>query len=122
MQEEIGRSQTTLGFASIEARFSSHTGVWLGLSEAQKKSILVLDVEGTDSRERGEDHGVRFHSFGDSLKRQVFERKTSLFSLALSEILIINMWTNDVGRYVLTRLFLIRHAQSLGLKERITVS
>eukprot|EP01128_Nolandella_sp_AFSM9_P003732 TRINITY_DN162_c9_g1_i1.p1 TRINITY_DN162_c9_g1~~TRINITY_DN162_c9_g1_i1.p1 ORF type:complete len:782 (+),score=223.82 TRINITY_DN162_c9_g1_i1:237-2348(+) len=76
MNAEVGRTQTTLG-------------VWLGLSGGNgtdAKSILVLDVEGTDSRERGEDHGA-------------FERKTSLFSLALSEILIINMWTNDVGRF-----------------------
>lgn len=79
MIAKTGRKQTTLG-------------VWLGLSppdEGEKRdtdTVLVLDVEGTDSRERGEDHGA-------------FERKTSLFSLALSEILIINMWTTDVGLY-----------------------
>eukprot|EP01097_Dermamoeba_algensis_P004264 TRINITY_DN2817_c0_g1_i1.p1 TRINITY_DN2817_c0_g1~~TRINITY_DN2817_c0_g1_i1.p1 ORF type:complete len:493 (-),score=129.63 TRINITY_DN2817_c0_g1_i1:582-2060(-) len=28
-----------------------------------------------------------------------FERKTSLFSLALSQVLIINIWSHDVGRY-----------------------
>lgn len=77
MIAKTGRKQTTLG-------------VWVGLSppeEGEKQdtdTVLVLDVEGTDSRERGEDHGA-------------FERKTSLFSLALSEILIINMWTTDVG-------------------------
>jgi hypothetical protein len=77
MIAKTGRRQTTLG-------------VWLGLAppdkgeEVDTDTVLVLDVEGTDSRERGEDHGS-------------FERKTSLFSLALSEILIINMWTTDVG-------------------------
>jgi hypothetical protein len=73
MNARMGRRQTTLG-------------VWLGQSGTAEQRILVLDVEGTDSRERGEDHGA-------------FERKTSLFSLALSEILIINMWCHDIGRF-----------------------
>ena len=41
-----------------------------------------MDVEGTDGRERGED--------------QDFERKSALFSLASSEILIVNMWEHQV--------------------------
>lgn len=47
--------------------------------------VLVMDVEGTDGRERGED--------------QDFERKSALFSLASSEILIINLWEHQVGLY-----------------------
>jgi hypothetical protein len=46
MDSRFGRNQTT-------------KGVWLGFSETKRYSVLVLDVEGTDSRERGEDHGVR---------------------------------------------------------------
>lgn len=45
----------------------------------------MLDVEGTDGRERGED--------------QDFERKSALFSLAIAEVLIINMWETQVGLY-----------------------
>lgn len=37
-------------------------------------NILVMDVEGTDGRERGED--------------QDFERKSALFALATSEVLV----------------------------------
>lgn len=48
-------------------------------------SVLVMDVEGTDGRERGED--------------QDFERKSALFSLASSEVLIINLWEHQVGLY-----------------------
>jgi hypothetical protein len=44
--------------------------------------ILVLDVEGTDGRERGED--------------QDFERKSALFSLASSEVLLVNIWEHQV--------------------------
>jgi hypothetical protein len=41
-------------------------------------STLVMDVEGTDGRERGED--------------QDFERKSALFSLASTEVLLVNLW------------------------------
>ena len=48
-------------------------------------NVMVMDVEGTDGRERGED--------------QDFERKSALFSLASSEVLLINMWEHQVGLY-----------------------
>lgn len=49
------------------------------------ENILVMDVEGTDGRERGED--------------QDFERKSALFALATSEVLIVNIWETQVGLY-----------------------
>lgn len=55
------------------------------MGKAQKNDILVLDVEGTDGRERGED--------------QDFERKSALFSLAIAEVVIVNMWEHMVGLY-----------------------
>lgn len=48
-------------------------------------NVLVMDVEGTDGRERGED--------------QDFERKAALFALSTSEILIVNIWEHQVGLY-----------------------
>lgn len=48
-------------------------------------NIMVMDVEGTDGRERGED--------------QDFERKSALFALATSEVLIVNIWEHQVGLY-----------------------
>ena len=58
-------------------------GVWL--SKAKNQDVLVMDVEGTDGRERGED--------------QEFERRSALFSLAVAEVIIINLWENMVGLY-----------------------
>ena len=58
-------------------------GIWM--AKARDSNILVLDVEGTDGRERGED--------------QDFERKSALFSLAIAEVVVINMWENMVGLY-----------------------
>ena len=51
----------------------------------QKRCRVVMDVEGTDGRERGED--------------QDFERKSALFALATSEVLIVNIWEHQVGLY-----------------------
>lgn len=48
-------------------------------------TIVVMDVEGTDGTERGED--------------QDFERKAALFALATSEVLIVNLWETQVGWY-----------------------
>ena len=54
-------------------------------SHKMADNILVMDVEGTDGRERGED--------------QDFERKSALFALATSEVLIVNIWEHQVGLY-----------------------
>ncbi|KAF9928887.1 Dynamin-like GTPase that mediates homotypic ER fusion [Mortierella alpina] len=65
------------------ARMQTTKGIWI--SRGQGMKALVMDVEGTDGRERGED--------------QDFERKSALFSLATSEVLIVNMWEHQVGLY-----------------------
>lgn len=70
-----GRRRTTLG-------------IWGALSNphSSPKPLVVLDVEGTDSRERGE--GAK-----------AFESRTTLFTLALSDCVLVNMWAHDIGRY-----------------------
>jgi GTPase SAR1 family protein len=67
-----GRSQTT-------------QGVWLARAEGVDPCTLVMDLEGTDGRERGEDDTA-------------FEKQSSLFALAVSDIVLINMWCHDIGR------------------------
>ncbi|PVU97747.1 hypothetical protein BB561_000390 [Smittium simulii] len=58
-------------------------GIWI--DRARDTNILIMDVEGTDGRERGED--------------QDFERKSALFSLAIAQVVIVNMWEHMVGLY-----------------------
>ncbi|KAI0268532.1 root hair defective 3 GTP-binding protein-domain-containing protein [Russula aff. rugulosa BPL654] len=70
IMEESKRQQTT-------------KGIWM--CRGRDMNVLVMDVEGTDGRERGED--------------QDFERKSALFSLASSEVLIVNLWEHQVGLY-----------------------
>ncbi|KAG1467723.1 hypothetical protein G6F56_004249 [Rhizopus delemar] len=70
VMNETQRSQTT-------------KGIWV--SRGRGMHVLVMDVEGTDGRERGED--------------QDFERKSALFSMATSEVIILNIWEHQVGLY-----------------------
>ncbi|GAA6012285.1 hypothetical protein JCM11491_007082 [Sporobolomyces phaffii] len=58
-------------------------GIWM--SKGRDMPVLVMDVEGTDGRERGED--------------QDFERKSALFSMAVAEVLLVNIWEHQVGLY-----------------------
>lgn len=85
---------TDFGVMSEVERRQTTKGIWMSknkredvLSAGAKMAdnILVMDVEGTDGRERGED--------------QDFERKSALFALATSEVLIVNIWEHQVGLY-----------------------
>ncbi|KAI9864750.1 MAG: Dynamin-like GTPase that mediates homotypic ER fusion [Vezdaea acicularis] len=86
---------TEFGVMSESERRQTTKGIWMSKNKRENadgpktyrmaENILVMDVEGTDGRERGED--------------QDFERKSALFALATSEVLIVNMWENQVGLY-----------------------
>ncbi|PNT62369.1 hypothetical protein BRADI_4g02450v3 [Brachypodium distachyon] len=67
-----GRSQTT-------------KGIWIARCIGVEPCTVVMDLEGTDGRERGEDDTA-------------FEKQSSLFALAISDIVLINMWCHDIGR------------------------
>ncbi|KAI0998777.1 hypothetical protein K3495_g9421 [Podosphaera aphanis] len=82
VMSEIERRQTTKGIWLSKNQRENTEG--LG-SQRMADHILVMDVEGTDGRERGED--------------QDFERKSALFALATSEVIIINIWEHQVGLY-----------------------
>ncbi|RKP04791.1 RHD3/Sey1, partial [Thamnocephalis sphaerospora] len=70
MDASKGRRQTTLG-------------IWMGKSA--NANILVMDVEGVDGQEQGED--------------KLVERRSALFSLATAEVLVINMHEVTIGLY-----------------------
>ncbi|TVY48139.1 Protein sey1 [Lachnellula occidentalis] len=84
---------TEFGVMSETERRQTTKGIWMSNNKREGGSgpgkmadnILVMDVEGTDGRERGED--------------QDFERKSALFALATSEVLIVNIWEHQVGLY-----------------------
>ncbi|KAJ8107305.1 hypothetical protein ONZ43_g6776 [Nemania bipapillata] len=78
---------TDFNVMSETERRQTTKGIWMSKNKtaAMTDNILVMDVEGTDGRERGED--------------QDFERKSALFALATSEVLIVNIWEHQVGLY-----------------------
>jgi hypothetical protein len=88
MSDDKGRGQTT-------------KGIWSSL--CKKNKILILDVEGTDSKERGDD-------------RHKFENCASLFGLALADLLIVNMWTVDIGRYTASNYGVLKTIFEMNLK------
>ena len=89
MNSTVRRGQTT-------------KGVWIA-AEPQSR-ILIIDCEGTDSKSRNEQ------------ERGKFEHSSSLFSLAMSDILIINMWTSDVGRYTASNYGVLKIVFEMNLK------
>ncbi|KAL9949271.1 Protein sey1 [Verticillium nonalfalfae] len=79
---------THFSVMSESERRQTTKGIWMSKNKKETgmaENILVMDVEGTDGRERGED--------------QDFERKSALFALATSEVLIVNIWETQVGLY-----------------------
>jgi hypothetical protein len=53
-----------------------------------------MDVEGTDGREKED--------------QKAFEGKSALFSLALTDIMMVNMWMHEVGRFNAANLPLLK--------------
>ncbi|MCJ1479690.1 Dynamin-like GTPase that mediates homotypic ER fusion [Lambiella insularis] len=103
---------TEFGVMSESDRRQTTKGIWMSknknkdIDEKHKimaDNILVMDVEGTDGRERGED--------------QDFERKSALFALATSEVLLINLWEHQVGLYQGANLGLLKVVFEVNLES-----
>lgn len=88
--------------AAVLGRRRTTLGVWA----ASTPSLVLLDVEGADSRERGEG-------------AIAFQTRTALFALALSDVVLVNMWMHDVGRYSAANyeLFETVFAHAKGLRK-----
>jgi len=88
MNENLGNNQTT-------------QGIWVSINK--KFKTIIIDCEGTDSKERGEN-------------RLQFENCSSLFCLALSDVLLMNMWTQDVGRYTASNYSVLKMVFEMNLR------
>lgn len=85
VMDEVKRQQTTKGIWFSHANHVSTSAEGDNQLHANTNNIFVLDVEGADGRERADDKD--------------FERKAALFALSTSEVLIINIWENQIGLY-----------------------
>ena len=91
MNHELGRSQTT-------------RGVWIARANRPETfPTIVMDLEGTDGRERGEDDTA-------------FEKQTALFAMATADVLLVNMWCQDIGREVASGKPLLKTIFQVNLK------
>eukprot|EP01025_Chloroclados_australasicus_P021685 TRINITY_DN2272_c1_g1_i2.p1 TRINITY_DN2272_c1_g1~~TRINITY_DN2272_c1_g1_i2.p1 ORF type:complete len:863 (-),score=113.96 TRINITY_DN2272_c1_g1_i2:497-2974(-) len=71
---------------AMSGRGQTTKGIWLSrCPRIDEPMTFVMDLEGTDGRERGEDDTS-------------FERQSALFALSVSDILLINIWCHDIGR------------------------
>ena len=101
MNHELGRSQTTKGVwvaMGTPGNASSGSG-----SSSGSFPTLVMDLEGTDGRERGEADAA-------------FEKQTALFAMAVADVLLVNMWCQDIGREVASGKPLLKTIFQVNLK------
>lgn len=102
VMDEEKRQQTTKGI------WFSHANYVASAAEEQEagrrrnsNNIYVLDVEGVDGRERADDKD--------------FERKSALFALATSEVLIVNIFEHQVGLYQGANMELLKTVMEVNL-------
>ncbi|KAA8542740.1 hypothetical protein F0562_023892 [Nyssa sinensis] len=69
---------------ALEGRSRTTCGVWLAKSPLIELCTFVMDLEGTDGNEREED--------------DKFDKWSALFALAVSHVVLLNLWANDIGR------------------------
>ena len=84
-----------------KGRFQTTKGI--NLSSSSKDKVIVIDIEGTDSQVRGEDGAA-------------FEHMSALFALAVCDVLMVNMWTSEIGRYKAASVGLLKTIFEVNLK------
>lgn len=102
VMDEEKRQQTTKGIWFSHANYIASTDEDSNGGKAPNDcNIYVLDVEGVDGRERADDKD--------------FERKSALFALATSEVLIVNIFEHQVGLYQGANMELLKTVMEVNL-------
>lgn len=70
---------------AYKGRVQTTKGIWVAKCAGIEPCTIAMDLEGTDGRERGEDDTA-------------FEKQSALFALAISDVVLINIWCHDIGR------------------------
>ncbi|CXI54323.1 protein SEY1, putative [Plasmodium berghei] len=114
MNTKLGHSQTTQGlwlsYDKFEDELTDASNEETDV-EPQNKSnnkhvinpTLILDVEGNDSKERGEN-------------RLTFEHRSALFSLALADCVIVNLWYHSLGNFTASNYGLLKTVMEVHLE------
>ncbi|CAL6072604.1 Guanylate_binding protein [Hexamita inflata] len=93
------------------------TGIMLTITQQSSQNVLILDCEGTDSSERLLNNEMHV------------EEKIGVFACVVSDILLINLWHSDLGRFQASNYHVINQifdsffkrlrSQRQQLKERV---
>lgn len=95
--------QTTFQVMDSKAQRKQTTkGIWC--SVIAPNDMIVLDIEGSDSRERWE-------------QKSSMEKKTALFGLVMSHVLIVNIWCNEIGRFSAANYDILKVVLELNLRD-----
>lgn len=76
------------------------------VNKGNKRKInpaLIIDVEGTDSKERGDD-------------RLTFEHRSALLCLALADCVIVNLWYHSLGNFTASNYGLLKTVMEVNLE------
>ncbi|GJT61633.1 root hair defective 3-like protein isoform X1 [Tanacetum coccineum] len=97
MEANRGWSQTT-------------KGIWMARCVGIEPCTIVMDLEGycRNDEPRMRSMSVFFYYARIDvviLDDTMFEKQSALFALAVSDIVLINMWCHDIGRELQTNLF-----------------
>lgn len=60
-------------------------GIWLERADITERCILVMDLEGTDGKEKQDN--------------TTFEKQSAVFGFLISDVVLINMWFHDIGHH-----------------------
>ncbi|KAH8492667.1 hypothetical protein H0E87_022040 [Populus deltoides] len=69
---------------AYKGRGQTTKGIWIAKCSDIDPFTIAMDFEGTDSNQRGEDD-------------RAFEKQSTLFALAIADVVLINMWYKDIG-------------------------
>ncbi|SBS87527.1 protein SEY1, putative [Plasmodium ovale] len=123
MNTKLGHSQTTQGLWLSYDKFEENTvnatndqvedvnnvnkvikkGKQLKGEKEGVNPTLILDVEGNDSKERGDN-------------RLTFEHRSALFSLALADCVIVNLWYHSLGNFTASNYGLLKTVMEVNLE------
>ncbi|SOV24902.1 root hair defective 3 GTP-binding protein (RHD3) homolog, putative [Plasmodium sp. DRC-Itaito] len=105
MNTKQGHSQTTKGLWLSYDKFDDENNNTSSFFKLKKKNkpTLILDVEGTDSKERGDN-------------RLTFEHRSALFCLALADCVIVNLWYHSLGNFTASNYGLLKTVMEVNLE------
>ncbi|MED6217531.1 hypothetical protein PIB30_018545 [Stylosanthes scabra] len=87
-----------------EGRHQVTRGIWIARCAGIEPCTLVLDVEGTDGKENADRDDTSF------------ERQSALFALAVSDIVLINMWSHGIGLHIAANRPLLKTVFQIKMK------